>query len=575
MKRFTAISISRLAGIFQMLLKPRPSAYVARCALLFAVFSGCQTRPSATGPLVPKWHRFEQTFKSLVAYTNPVQQASLRVEFTSPTGEAINVFGFWDGGETWRVRFAPNQIGKWTYQTTCSDAANSGLHKQTGSFLCTASSGQSRFAKHGPVRVAPSSHYLMHDDRTPFFWLGDTAWNGALLSTPQEWNWYIRERVRQKFTAVQWVTTQWRGSPKGDRVNALAFTGEERIQINPGFFQTLDTRMDALNEAGLLSAPVLLWAIGGGSNPKVNPGFSLPEEQAILLARYMVARWGANDVVWILAGDGDYRGPKADRWKKIGRAVFGEGPHAPVMLHPGGMHWNWDDFKDEKWLDVIGYQSGHGDDDRALAWMINGPLTQDWKKRPTRPFINLEPPYENHVAYQSKTRISPHTVRRAIYWSLLNAPTAGVTYGGHGVWGWDDGTKPPTDHPNTGVPLPWQKALLMPGAEQMVHLVDFFNSIEWWQLSPAPESVVNPAGSPRRYNAAARSEKGDVLVVYVPEDHNVEIRVKALPPDPQVTWIDPRTGAKHSAVAVVMEQIAQFPTPGEGDWLLLAKTEKR
>jgi hypothetical protein len=145
------------------------------------------------------------------------------------------------------------------------------------------------------------------------------------------------------------------------------------------------------------------------------------------------------------------------------------------------------------------------------------------------------------------------------------------------VWGWDNGTKPPTDHPNTGIPLPWRQALRMPGAEQMEHLADFFNSIEWWQLRPAPEAVVNAGAqqSPRRYNAAARSEKGDLLVVYVPEDRNLDVVLKALPPAPQVTWVDPRTGQKHPAVAVVTERAAQFPTPGEGDWLLLAKSQKR
>ena len=82
-----------------------------------------------------------------------------------------------------------------------------------------------------------------------------------------------------------------------------------------------------------------------------------------------------------------------------------------------------------------------------------------------RPFINLEAPYEGHLAYQSKKPITAEFMRRAIYWSLLGAPTAGATYGAHGVWGWDDGTHPPTDHPSTGTPSSWQNALKLPGAE--------------------------------------------------------------------------------------------------------------
>ena len=107
--------------------------------------------------------------------------------------------------------------------------------------------------------------------------------------------------------------------------------------------------MEALDHAGLLSVPVMLWAINGGASPQVNPGVSLPDDQAILLARYMLARWGANNVFWILAGDGDYRGPSAQKWRKIGRAVFGDVPHAPVTMHPGGMQWVWEEFKDEPW----------------------------------------------------------------------------------------------------------------------------------------------------------------------------------------------------------------------------------
>src|SRR5438876_288256 len=83
--------------------------------------------------------------------------------------------------------------------TTCPDVKNGGLHNQSGAFLCTVPSGKTRFTQHGPVRVSPDNRYLVHADQTPFFYLADTAWNGALLSTPGEWDQYTRERARQKF----------------------------------------------------------------------------------------------------------------------------------------------------------------------------------------------------------------------------------------------------------------------------------------------------------------------------------------------------------------------------------------
>jgi hypothetical protein len=327
-----------------------------------------------------------------------------------------------------------------------------------------------------------------------------------------------------------------------------------------------------MNRQGLLSAPVLLWSIGSGTTPAVNPGFSLPEDQAIRLARYMVARWQAHDVIWILPGDGDYRGEKAEKWKRIGRAVFGDSQHAPVLLHPGGMHWVLREFQNEPWLDIHGYQSGHGDDDKTLSWMTTGPPAKDWTLEPHRPFINLEPPYEHHLAYQSRTPIVPETVRRAIYWSLLTAPTAGVSYGGHGVWGWDDGTKPPTDHAGSGTPLPWKEALVMPAAEQMAHVAEIFTSIDYWRLRPAPQVLAEQPGTamPRRFISASASETHDLLVIYTPEAQPITINAATMPRG-RATWSNPRTGARTNASGVRSGEIVRFDPPGEGDWVLVIK----
>ncbi len=337
----------------------------------------------------------------------------------------------------------------------------------------------------------------------------------------------------------------------------------------------MDQQFEIIDRAGLLSAPVMLWAIGGGSNPNVNPGFALSDDQAILLARYMVARWGAYNVLWILAGDGDYRAKNSERWKRIGRAVFGDQPHAPVTMHPGGMQWVLNEFKDEKWYDVVGYQSGHGDDARTLQWLTSGPPAKDWKNEPPRPFINLEPPYEYHIAYQSKQRITPEITRRAAYWSLLTSPTAGVTYGGHGVWGWDNGTKAPTDHPGTGVPLPWEQALRMPAAEQMRHLSAFFQSINFWRLRPAPEMLAAQPGkeAAERFVSAARTEEGDLAVVYVPKDNKISLVSATLPKDFDSYWFNPRDGTQSLSQPVMQGSNTEFATPGEGDWVLVLRTK--
>jgi hypothetical protein len=527
---------------------------------------GVRSQPAT----VERWGLFEVSFTSAETHENPLQDVELFVTFTSPARAAETVRGFWDGGNVWRVRFSPGEIGAWSYTTRVVPASDGGLHARSGTFHVTASRGTTRFDRHGPVRVAAARTFFEHADGTPFFWLADTGWNAALHSTPEEWQEYIGVRTRQRFTAVQWVATQWRAAPAGDRLGERAFTGHERIAVNPAFFQRLDAKAAALDRAGLLNVPVLLWAIGGGSNPAVNPGYSLPEDQAIRLAQYMVARWQGYDVVWILAGDGDYRGERAEKWKRIGRAVFGGGRHAPVVMHPGGMHWILPEFLAEPWVDVHGYQSGHGTDERALRWMIEGPPSVDWRIEPTRPFVNLEPPYEYHVAYQTKQPIPPEHVRRAVYWTLLGAPVAGTSYGGHGVWGWDDGTRPPTDHPGSGIPLPWRKALLMPGAEQMGNVGDLFTSVDYWRLRPAPNVLAEQPGAttPARFVAAALTADRDLLVVYTPEASTLRLNANLVPTG-GATWFNPRTGVRTDASRSTADSVATFETPGPGDWVLV------
>src|SRR5205823_3739392 len=101
-------------------------------------------------------------------------------------GETNQVYGFWDGGKTWRVRFSPNVPGRWSFKTTCSDTDNKGLHDRAGEFICTAPTGSNRFSQHGLVRVARDQRHFEHADGTPFFWLADTVWNGARASVPRD-----------------------------------------------------------------------------------------------------------------------------------------------------------------------------------------------------------------------------------------------------------------------------------------------------------------------------------------------------------------------------------------------------
>jgi len=539
---------------------------------LVSVVSVAEDWPDREGRMtqVVQWARFEAQFTSSADYGNPVQDVQFEVDFTAPSGRKQTIPGFWDGGRTWKVRFSPDETGKWTYRSRCSLEADAGLSNRAGEFNCIPYSGDNPLYRHGTVSLSENRRYLIYSDGTPFFWLSDTAWNGALLSDEEDWEAYLKDRVAKGFTAIQFVTTQWRAAT-GDADGRLAFTGKDRIQINPVFYQRMDQRINTLNDFGLVAAPVLLWTC-----TSVDPGLTLPDDQLIALARYMVARYGSHHVIWILGGDGNYKGERAERWRKIGRVAFGSHPSRLATMHPGGCSWVADEFRNEPWFSFNGYQSGHGDNADTLRWLCEGPPSRDWGKEPHHPVINLEPNYEAHRAYHSKRPHDAHAVRRAAYWSLLVSPPAGVTYGAHGIWSWQLEPGEPMDHKGTGIAPTWYEAMDLPGSTSMKHLKDLFSSVEWWKLLPAPELLVQQpgVGDPRRFVAVAKAEDDSWAMAYMPEGTTITLRTDLLKGRISARWFNPRTGEWSDSIGDEMGKEGsrigdgKFTPADNNDWVL-------
>lgn len=511
---------------------------------------------------VPRWTRYEAAFTSHTGYANPAQEVRLRVEFRSPSGEVSGADGFWDGGRTWRVRFSPGETGVWTW-TSRAAPADAGLHNQSGRFVSVPYTGANPVFRHGPVRVAASRHHLELADGIPFLWLGDTAWNGPVKAAAGDWDRYLADRTSKGFNVIQYIATNWRAAP-ADEQGRTAWKGRERIEIVPEFFQRMDARVAAINEHGLYAAPVLLWV--NGTRTLENPG-NLPEDQAILLARYIVARYGAHQLVWLLNGDGNYTGEHAARWKRIGDAVFPDGhPGRISSLHPARTWWLPEWYLDKSWFHFSGYQSGHRDGERHLRLLTEGPLTRAWRQQRRVPSINLEPNYEAHNNRSVGPRVfTDYDVRRAVYWSLLVSPPAGVTYGAHGIWNWALKPEEPIAHAGTGVSAPWREAMNLPGSAQIRHVKSLFESFEWWRLRPAQELLAAQPGAtdPRCHIAAAQADDGTWALAYLPCGGPIRLRDEAVKRLRQARWYDPRTGAWRDA-----QPAAEMTAPGENDWVL-------
>jgi hypothetical protein len=490
------------------------------------------------------YNRYEISFRSEVDYDNPQQDIRVVVHLNDGR-KSHAVEAFWDGDRIWRARFAPPRCGQWTWLTASSNARDHGLNGQAGHFDCAAVATCNPILTHGPLQIAESRTYLTHADGTPFFWLGDTAWNGPLKSNDRDWETYLADRQYKGFNGIQFVATQWI-SAVGDAEARPAYLGNARIRIEPSFFQRLDRRVDMINAFGMVAAPVLAWAAAWNPDSiHLNPGNSLPEDQLIVLIRYLVSRYGGHQVIWILAGDGIYEGEEAERWRRIGRASL-EHAEQLVTVHPGGKVWVAPEFRNEPWFHFNSYQSGHWNDEDNARWINQGPLSLDWSTEPVCPHINFEPVYEDHKAMTGGKPINALDVRRASYWSLLAAPPAGISYGAHGVWSWESTPGLPLSHPHAGIATRWDDALHFAGSTSMASLKTIFDMIQWWRLVPSPQLLTTQPGTkhPLEFISAACSPDRDLVLIYLPHGGAVSIQSNILSESLEVACFDPSSGTR-------------------------------
>ncbi len=526
---------------------------------------------TAQNSMHPIWSRVQLDFKSDKTYENALYDVkNFQATFTSPTGRTWILNGFWDGGTDWKIRFCPDEIGVWQWESHCSDASNQGLNGQKGQLTITENDSDLAIYQHGMVQTRKGDYHLRHADGTPFFWTGCTAWNGALKSSKEDWDYYLDHRKRNDYNLIQFVATQWRGGAK-NKEGEVAFTGSGKIEINPAFFKRMDERCQQINQHGLVAAPVLLWALPSITGRYLSPGYYLPKEEAVLLAKYIVARWQGNHVVWILGGDGKYLDDNAQRWKYIGREVFKNRTQAPVTLHPSGQQWIGAAFADQDWHTVVTYQTSHSNRQKVVDWLNKGPIVDSWHLLPPRPIINAEPNYE-----EIHFKITAEDVRNASYWSIFAAPVGGVTYGANGIWPWIEKEGQMVENHFSGAtkgPSTWRKSIAFPGSIQIGLLSKFMQQFEWWTLRPAGELLLDQPGD-EAYNhfvSVVADDRKNLILAYVPKASVFQLR---LPHKANYTiqWFDPITGnTKEGTAKKLNNGVWEFsPIPGQ-DWVLVCR----
>jgi hypothetical protein len=111
---------------------------------------------------------FEITFEHAEEYDNPFFDVSIDVTLVSPSSKPTHVGGFYYKQNLWKARFAPSELGRWTYRFVLTNDDGQTASGE-GDFTCV----KGRTPHPGFVRRHPQNPYrLVFDDGTPFFPIG-------------------------------------------------------------------------------------------------------------------------------------------------------------------------------------------------------------------------------------------------------------------------------------------------------------------------------------------------------------------------------------------------------------------
>jgi len=90
---------------------------------------------AASAPDVHVWEKIEITLRAEKIGANPYTGTKVWVDLKGPNFEK-RCYGFWDGGNTFRVRFMATAPGEWKWRSR-SEPEDRGLSGVSGNFVAT------------------------------------------------------------------------------------------------------------------------------------------------------------------------------------------------------------------------------------------------------------------------------------------------------------------------------------------------------------------------------------------------------------------------------------------------------
>ncbi|HKE94264.1 MAG TPA: DUF5060 domain-containing protein [Povalibacter sp.] len=248
------------------------------------------------------WQAQEITFEASRDYANPYVDVDCWIDLLGP-GFSKRVYGFWDGGRTFKVRFVATTPGEWSWRSGSSQRGDTGLNDGSGKFRAVAWSPaqiDENPNRRGFVHASANGHALSYADGTPFLLVGDTwlaasTWRLPWKGSPPARDYVPAEgigfeeavawRKRQGFNSISFIAAfpNWaadqRGATYADRNGVFLRNAWEKFGYwAPGAkISTADgattTAKDMQDESGNRPFEMLTDREGLANFDRINPAY--------------------------------------------------------------------------------------------------------------------------------------------------------------------------------------------------------------------------------------------------------------------------------------------------------------
>ena len=436
--------------------------------------------------------------------------------------------------------------------------------------------GPSVDLSHGKLKVSDNKHYIIHEDGTPFFYLGDTGWELFHRLNKEDAEKYLENRRMKGFTVIQAVVlAELDGLNTPNAEGNKPLVDNDPLKPDEAYFKHVDWVINKAAEKGIYIGLLPTWGdkwnVKWGKGPQIfNP------ENAREYGKWLGKRYkDSPNIIWILGGD---RPVEVEIQRQVVVAMaegLKEGDNGAHLMtfHPTGGQGSAQMFHNERWLDINMRQNGH-----SLSFTERYFATyEDYKLTPVRPVLDGEPIYEDHPINFNPDQNSHSTaadVRRPLYWDLFSG-AFGHTYGHHSVWQmWSPGREP-INRPL----MPWYEAIDQPGAAQMIYGRLLMESRPFLTRIPDNSIIVAdritsavPGAGSYKF-VSTRDNDGTFAMIYAPVGRKFTVRMDVIKgTDVNAWWFNPRNGEATFIGKFQSEGAKDFitPSPGENlDWILV------